>query len=308
MMTIFNNTAHLIGNTPLIKLQNLNSDNKNKLFVKLEMFNPGSSVKDRIALNMIEEAENSGKIKPGDTIVEPTSGNTGIGLALIGAAKNYNVILTMPETMSEERRMLLKGYGAKLILTPGEKGMKGAIEKAEELTTTNKNYFMPQQFKNPANPAMHRRTTGPEILAAVKDNIDYFVAGVGTGGTITGVGQALKEKNPDTKIIAVEPASSAVLSGKKPGPHEIQGIGAGFIPEVLNKEIIDDVLTISDQQAKTTARSMAKKEGLLVGVSSGAAIAASLQIAGKSSEDSVIVTIAPDSGERYLTTDLFAEE
>ena len=304
-MNIFENTANLIGNTPMIKLKNLNTNNDSHLYVKLEMFNPGSSVKDRIALNMIQEAEKAAKIKPGATIVEPTSGNTGIGLALIGAAKNYNVILTMPDTMSKERRMLLKGFGAELILTPGEEGMKGAIQKAEELVTKNDDYYMPQQFTNPANPAIHRQTTAREILADLDKKIDYFVAGVGTGGTITGVGETLKEKYPHINIIAVEPKDSAVLSGREAGPHEIQGIGAGFIPEVLNKDIIDEVITISNDEAHSTARKMASKEGLLVGISSGAAVAASLKISDRQNDDSVIVTIAPDSGERYLTTNLF---
>lgn len=306
-MNIFKNAAELIGNTPLVEI-NMNNNSETTILVKLEMFNPGSSVKDRIAYSMIKEAEDAGKLTPGGTIVEPTSGNTGIGLALIGASKNYNVILTMPESMSKERRMLLKGYGAELILTPAEDGMKGAINRAEKLVNENEDYFMPQQFKNPANPEIHRKTTAQEILTDIGEKIDYFVAGVGTGGTITGVGEVLKEENEETTIVAVEPEDSAVLSGREAGSHQIQGIGAGFVPEILNVDIIDEIVTINNQEAMKTARQMAKKEGILGGISSGAAVAASLKIAEKSPAGSVIVTIAPDSGERYLTTSLFSTD
>ena len=305
-MSLYDNAAQLIGKTPLVKLNNIVPEGAN-LFVKLEMFNPGSSVKDRIAYSMINSAEESGELKPRGTIVEPTSGNTGIGLALIGAAKNYNVILTMPESMSRERRMLLKGYGAELILTSSEEGMKGAISKAEELVAQNDDYFMPQQFKNPANPEIHRRTTAREILDDMNREIDFFVAGVGTGGTITGVGEVLKGNNENIQITAVEPESSAVLSGKEAGGHSIQGIGAGFIPEVLNVDILDRVVTVTDEEAHHTARQMAAREGLLVGISSGAAVAASIKVARDSEPGSVIVTVAPDSGERYLSTSLFAD-
>ncbi len=304
-MSVYQNVSELIGNTPLIKINQLNPNKNTQIFVKLEMFNPGSSVKDRIAYNMIKQAEKNGDLKTGGTIVEPTSGNTGIGLALIGASKYYNVILTMPDTMSKERRKLLKAFGAKIILTPGDQGMKGAINKAQELVANNSGYFMPQQFENPANPEIHRKTTAREILKDIDRPIDFFVAGVGTGGTLTGVAEVLKEENPDTKIIAVEPENSAVLSGNKPGSHEIQGIGAGFIPEILNKTIIDDIITVSNTLARNTTREMAQKEGLLVGISSGAAIAASLRIA-KKHNNKTIVTIAPDIGERYLSTNLFA--
>ena len=303
-MTYKKNVMGLIGNTPLIELKNLNKS-KASIFAKLEMFNPGSSVKDRIALNMIKNAEKTNKLKPGGTIVEPTSGNTGIGLALIGAASSYNVILTMPDTMSTERRKLLKAFGAELILTPGDKGMKGAIEKAEELVAENDNYFMPQQFKNPANPEIHYQTTGPEILKTLDRPLDYFVAGVGTGGTLTGAGKYIKEKNPEAQIIAVEPADSAILSGKKPGSHQIQGIGAGFIPDILDVDLIDDIIAINNEEARIASRKMARQEGLLVGISSGAAIAAATKIASNCSGNKVIVAIAPDSGERYLSTDLF---
>jgi len=303
-MTYKKNVMGLIGNTPLIELKNLNKS-KASIFAKLEMFNPGSSVKDRIALNMIKNAEKTNKLKPGGTIVEPTSGNTGIGLALIGAASSYNVILTMPDTMSTERRKLLKAFGAELILTPGDKGMKGAIEKAEELVAENDNYFMPQQFKNPANPEIHYQTTGPEILKTLGRPLDYFVVGVGTGGTLTGAGKYIKEKNPEAQIIAVEPADSAILSGKKPGSHQIQGIGAGFIPDILDVDLIDDIIAINNEEARIASRKMARQEGLLVGISSGAAIAAATKIASNCSGNKVIVAIAPDSGERYLSTDLF---
>lgn len=300
-MAIYNNVTELIGNTPMIKVK----EDPN-ILLKLERSNPGGSVKDRICYSMIKAAEESGRLKAGGTIVEPTSGNTGIGLALIGAARGYKVILTMPDTMSVERRKLLKAYGAELVLTPGAEGMKGAINKAKELVTENDNYFMPQQFENPANPEIHRKTTAREILEDTGRKIDYFVAGVGTGGTLTGVGEVLKEENPEIQVIAVEPADSAVLSGEEPGPHKIQGIGAGFIPEVLNTKIIDRVIKIGNEEAMEAARELARVHGLLVGISSGAAYAATRKLAGEVSGDKTIVAIAPDTGERYLSTELFA--
>ena len=269
------------------------------IFAKAEFFNPGGSVKDRICLNMIEEAEKSRKIKPGDTIVEPTSGNTGIGLALISAVKGYNLILVMPESMSLERRDLLVAFGAQLILTPAWKGMKGAIEKAEEILAESTNYFMPNQFSNPANPDMHRKTTALEIWETMDGKIDAFVASVGTGGTITGVGEVLKEKNPAIKVIAVEPAGSPVLSGGMPGPHKIQGIGAGFIPSVLNTKIYDRIITVEDDEAFYVSKLLAKKEGLLVGISAGANVWASLEVAKELGRDKNIVTVLPDTGQRY---------
>ena len=307
-MNIYKNTGQLIGNTPLTRLSQLNQNQKADILVKLEMFNPGGSIKDRIAYNMIKTAEEKGDLKPGDTIIEPTSGNTGIGLALIGSIKNYPVILAMPESMSKERRSLLQAYGAKLILTAEDDGMKGAIEKAEELVEKNEDYYMPQQFKNKANPEIHRQTTAPEISDDVDGTIDYFVAGVGTGGTLTGIGEVLKKHDSSTQIVAVEPETSAVISGDRPGPHKIQGIGAGFIPDTLNTDIIDQTIAISNEKAMETAKTMATEKGLLVGISSGAAIAASLQLAEEVDEDKTIVTIAPDSGERYLSTELFGDD
>jgi len=267
--------------------------------------NPGGSVKDRIALSMIEAAERDGKLKPGGAIVEPTSGNTGIGLALVGAVKGYRVTLTMPESMSIERRKLLLGYGAELELTPAGDGMQGAIERAEQLVAEH-GYFMPQQFQNPANPQVHRRTTGPEILRQCPDPIDYLVAGIGTGGTITGVGEVLRLAFPTLQIIGVEPADSAVLSGSKPGPHKIQGIGAGFIPDVLSTQLLDEVITVTNDEAIETARKIAREEGLLVGISSGAAMAATLKVATRLAGPATIVTVLPSTGERYLSTELFA--
>jgi cysteine synthase A len=296
----------LIGSTPVVKLRNLPEDGAAEVWAKMESFNPGGSVKDRICLNMIEAAERDGKLKPGATIVEPTSGNTGIGLALIAAVKGYRLILTMPDTMSEERRSLLAAYGAHLILTPDTKGMGGAIHKAEELLQEHPDYFMPQQFNNPANPEMHRKTTAVELLQQFK-RIDAFVAGVGTGGTITGVGEVLKSKGKNTHIIAVEPASSPVISGGEPGYHKIQGIGAGFIPAVLNRDILDQVITILDAEAVTYARRLASEEGLLVGISSGAACAAALKVARKLGKGHTVVTIFADKGEHYLSTDLFSD-
>jgi len=303
---IFNNIYELIGNTPMIKLNRLTDEGMAEVLVKLESFNPGSSVKDRIALSMIEKAEEMGLIKPGDTIIEPTSGNTGIGLAMVGAAKGYKVILVMPETMSIERRKLMKAYGAELVLTDGKKGMRGAVEEAERLAKEN-GYFMPQQFKNIANPQIHMKTTAQEILKQTEGKIDMFIAGVGTGGTITGVGRILKREIPNIKIVAVEPKDSPVLSGGQPGPHKIQGIGAGFIPDILDKDVIDEVITVTTEQAFQTSRNLAKKEGILVGISSGAAIFVALSKAMDLGKGKRIVTVAPDTGERYLSTDLFEE-
>ena len=300
-----NQVIELIGNTPVVRLNKMAGKDDAAIWAKIESFNPGGSVKDRICLSMIEAAEKDKKIKPGAIIIEPTSGNTGIGLAMVCAAKGYRLILTMPETMSIERRMLLKAYGAELILTPGSEGMRGAVKRAEELAKENKNYFMPQQFKNPANPDIHRRTTAQEILRQVKKSIDAFVSGVGTGGTITGVGEVLKSKYPGIKIVAVEPAASPVLSGGTPGPHKIQGIGAGFIPDVLNMKIIDSIITVKDDEAKETAVRLAEKEGLLVGISSGAAAFAALKVARELGKGKTVVVILPDTGERYLSTGLF---
>jgi cysteine synthase A len=296
----------LIGSTPVIKLKSLASKNDAEVWAKMESFNPGGSVKDRICLNMIETAEQQGKLKPGATIVEPTSGNTGIGLALIAAVKGYRLILTMPDTMSEERRSLLCAYGARLILTPDTKGMGGAIHKAEELMQEHGDYFMPQQFNNPANPEIHRKTTALELLKQFK-RIDAFVAGVGTGGTITGVGEILKEKMKGVRICAVEPAASPVISGGEPGFHKIQGIGAGFIPAVLNRQILDEVIPVSDEEATACTRRLAAEEGLLVGISSGAACCAALKVASTLGKGHVVVTIFADKGEHYLSTDLFGD-
>jgi cysteine synthase A len=307
-MRTVNNVLELIGGTPIVKLHRLVEPNYADVYVKLESFNPGGSVKDRIAYSMIQAAEEQGLLKPGSVIVEPTSGNTGIGLAMIGAAKGYKVILVMPETMSLERRSLLKAYGAELVLTPGTEGMSGAIRKAEELKQQHPEYFIPQQFENPANPDIHRKTTAIEIFEQMDGRIDAFVAGVGTGGTVTGVGEVLKQRIPDIKIIAVEPAKSPVLSGGKPGPHGIQGIGAGFVPKVLDRDIIDDVVTVRDEDAMNTARRMAHEEGILVGISSGAAVFAALQQAKALGSGHNVVAVAPDTGERYLSTPLFREE
>jgi len=303
---IYNNIYELIGNTPMIRLNRLVTNDMAEVLVKLEYFNPGSSVKDRIALSMIQEAEKRGILKKGDTIIEPTSGNTGIGLAMVGASKGYKVILVMPETMSIERRKLMKAYGAEIILTDGKKGMKGAVEVAERLAKEN-GYFMPQQFKNFANPEIHMKTTAQEILKQTEGKIDVFVAGVGTGGTITGVGKVLKEYIPNIKIVAVEPKESAVLSGGQIGLHKIQGIGAGFVPDILDTSIIDEIVTVSSKEAFETSRNLAKKEGILVGISSGAAVYAALNKALELGNGKRIVTIAPDTGERYLSTELFEE-
>ena len=306
-MSIASNILEKIGNTPLVRINKLNKGQA-EVVVKVESFNPGSSVKDRIAFAMIEAAEKEGKLKPGALIIEPTSGNTGIGLAFVSAVKGYHLILTMPETMSVERRKLAQAYGAEIVLTEGAKGMKGAIEKALELQAQNPGSFIPQQFENPANPAYHKSHTGPEIWADADGKVDAFVAGVGTGGTLTGVAEYLKEKNPDIKIFAVEPDTSPVLTGGKPGPHKIQGIGAGFVPKVLNTSIITKVIGVSSENAGATARAAAAQEGLLVGISSGAALYAALELA-KQPEfaGKRIVALLPDTGERYLSTWLFSE-
>ncbi|MFO7818962.1 MAG: cysteine synthase A [Halanaerobacter sp.] len=301
---IFDNVTELIGETPLVRLNKLTAADSAEVVAKLESFNPGGSIKDRVALNMIEEAEKAGLLEPGDTIIEPTSGNTGIGLALVGRAKGYNVILAMPESMSQERRKILKAYGAEIILTAGEGGMSGSIDKAKQLAQENEDYFMPQQFENQANPDVHRKTTAQEILKETAGELDAFVAGVGTGGTITGTGAVLKEE-ACAEIIAVEPTDSAVISGGKSGSHKIQGIGAGFIPEVLAVDLIDKVVKIDDEEAQQTARDLASQEGILAGISAGAAVAAALKVADKLDKEQRVVVIVPDTGERYLSTSLF---
>jgi len=305
---IANNVFELIGKTPAVKLNKIVEKEWAEIYLKLEFFNPGGSVKDRVAFAMIEKAEKEGKLKKGSVIIEPTSGNTGIGLAMVGAAKGYKVIIVMPDTMSMERRMLLAAYGAEIILTPGRLGMEGAVKKAEELVKQNKNYFMPQQLENFANPLIHEETTAKEIIEDFKDGIDAFVAGVGTGGTITGVGKILKNKFPNVKIIAVEPYSAAVLSGKEPGPHKIQGIGAGFIPKVLDRDVIDEVIAVKDEDAFEVTRLLAKKEGILGGISTGASLWAAIEVSKKLGKGKKILAMAPDSGERYLSTQLFRED
>lgn len=310
MAKVYQGTLGLIGNTPLVEVVNIEKELglKAKVLVKLEYFNPAGSVKDRVAKAMIEDAEEKGILKEGSVIIEPTSGNTGIGLASIAAVKGYRIILTMPETMSVERRNILKAYGAELVLTEGTKGMSGAIAKAEELSKEIPNSFIPGQFVNPANPAMHKRTTGPEIWADTEGKVDAFVAGVGTGGTLTGVGEYLKEQNPDVKIVAVEPASSPVLSEGKGGPHKIQGIGAGFVPEVLNTKVYDEIITIENEEAFEGGKLIAKQEGILVGISSGAALQAAVKLAQRPEyEGKTIVALLPDNGDRYYSTPLFAE-
>ena len=311
MSKIYTSATQLIGHTPLLKVTNYLKDQNIEgveLLAKLEYFNPAGSVKDRIALAMIEDAEKKGILKEGSTIIEPTSGNTGIGLASVAAAKGYRTILTLPETMSVERRNLLKAYGAELVLTEGAKGMKGAIAKADELAKEIPNSFIPGQFVNPANPSVHKATTGPEIWEDTDGKVDIFVAGVGTGGTVTGIGTYLKSKNPNVKIVAVEPADSPVLSGGQPGPHKLQGIGAGFVPSVLNTGIYDEIFTVTTDQAFTTGRLIAHKEGILVGITSGAALYAAAQIAKRpENAGKTVVALLPDSGDRYLSTPMFAE-
>ena len=310
MAKIANKLTDLIGNTPLLELTNYNRVNElgARLIAKLEYFNPGGSVKDRIGFSMIEDAERRGLIDKNSTIIEPTSGNTGIALAFVAASKGYRLILTMPDTMSIERRSLLKALGAELVLTPGAEGMKGAIKKAEELAASIPGSFIPQQFTNPANPEIHRKTTAEEIWRDTDGQVDILVAGVGTGGTLTGVGEVLKQRKPDISVIAVEPFDSPVLSGGKPGPHKIQGIGAGFVPDILNTDIIDEVIKVKNEDAFEAFRMLAKTEGLLVGISSGAAAYAATQVARREeNRGKMIVVILPDTGERYLSTDLFRE-
>lgn len=309
MGKIYKNAAELVGNTPLLEVGNIEKDLglEAKVLVKLEYFNPAGSAKDRIALSMIEDAEEKGILKPGAVIIEPTSGNTGIGLASLAAIKGYRVILTMPETMSVERRNILKAYGAEIVLTDGTKGMNGAIAKANELAAEYENSFIPGQFENPANPAIHRKTTGPEIWRDTDGQVDIFVAGVGTGGTITGVGEYLKSQNPDVKVVAVEPATSPVLSQGKSGPHKIQGIGAGFVPKVLDTKIYDEIIAIDNDDAFAEGRAFAVSEGVLVGISSGAALKAATILAQRpENKGKNIVALLPDSGDRYLSTALFA--
>lgn len=307
MANLANSITDLIGNTPIVKLNRLTDENSADVYVKLEYMNPGSSVKDRIALAMIEAAEKSGKLKEGDTIIEPTSGNTGIGLAMVAAAKGYRAVLVMPDTMSMERRNLLKAYGADLILTPGAEGMNGAIKKANQLAEEH-GYFVPQQFENPANPEIHRLTTGKEIVEQMGDQLDGFIAGIGTGGTITGAGELLKEHYPAIKVYAVEPEDSPVLSGGKPGPHKIQGIGAGFVPKILDTKVYDDVIKIKNDEAFEWARKAAREEGVLGGISSGAAIAAALKVAKELGKGKKVLAILPSNGERYLSTPLYQFE
>lgn len=304
---VFNNINEAIGHTPLVKLNRLTDDNMADVYVKLEFMNPGSSVKDRIALAMIEAAEEAGKLTKDTTIVEPTSGNTGIGLAMVAASKGYKAVLVMPDTMSKERRNLLKAYGAELVLTPGADGMKGAIKKANELAEKD-GYFMPQQFENPANPKIHADTTGPELVEQAKSagfTIDAFIAGVGTGGTVTGVGHVLKENNPNTKVYALEPSDSPVLSGGESGPHKLQGLGAGFVPDTLDTEVYDGIVKVENETAFEYARKLAKEEGILGGISSGAAVYAALEEAKKLGKGKTVVTVLPSNGERYLSTPLF---
>jgi len=304
---IYEDITQLIGNTPMIRLNKVVPENAAEVIVKLESFNPGGSVKDRIALNMIKRAEEEGRLKPGGTIVEPTSGNTGIGLAMVSAVKGYKLILVMPDTMSIERRNLLLSYGAELVLTPGAEGMKGAIKKAQEILELNPGYIMLDQFKNPANPEIHELTTAKEILKDTNGIVDAFVAGVGTGGTISGVGKVLKQYNKDIKIFAVEPEESPVLSGGKPGPHKIQGIGAGFIPDTLNLDVIDEIIKVKERDAFEMSMKLAKQEGILCGISSGANVFAAVEVANRLGKGKRVVTVLPDTGERYLSMHKFFE-
>ena len=311
MSRIYTAADQLIGHTPLLELTNIEKDEglKARLLVKLEYFNPAGSVKDRIARAMIDDAEARGALVPGSVIIEPTSGNTGIGLCAVAAARGYRIIIVMPETMSVERRQLMCAYGAELVLTEGAKGMKGAIAKAEELAKEIPNSFIPGQFVNPANAEAHRQTTGPEIYEDTDGEVDVFIAGVGTGGTVTGVGEYLKSRKPGVKVIAVEPATSPVLSGGKPGPHKIQGIGAGFVPEVLNTGVYDEIITVQNEDAFAAGKRIARRQGVLVGISSGAALHAAIEVAKRpESEGKTIVALLPDTGDRYLSTDLFKEE
>jgi cysteine synthase len=307
-MSIAEDVTQLVGNTPLVRLRRVTEDAVADVVAKLEYFNPGGSVKDRIGVAMIDAAEEAGLLKPDTIILEPTSGNTGIALAMVAAARGYKLVLTMPDTMSIERRVLLRAYGAELVLTPGKDGMPGAIAKAEELAKSDQRYFVPQQFENPANPAIHRATTAEEVWKQTDGKIDFFISGVGTGGTITGVAQVIKERKPEAKFIAVEPAASPVLSGGQKGPHPIQGIGAGFIPSVLDQDLVDEVIAVGNDDALSLARRLALEEGLLVGISSGAAVVAALQVARRpENKGKLVVVVLPSSGERYLSTVLFSD-
>ncbi|MBX4151682.1 cysteine synthase A [Paenibacillus sp. FSL W7-1279] len=308
MAKVVNNVTELIGGTPLVRLNRIVPEDSAEIYLKLEYQNPGASVKDRIAISIVEEAEKDGRLKPGDTIIEATSGNTGIGLAMVAAAKGYKAVIVMPETMSLERRNLLRAYGAELVLTPGSEGMNGAVKKAEEILKENAGFFMAEQFKNQANVKIHRETTGPEIVEAIESiggSLDAFVAGIGTGGTITGAGEVLKEQFPDIKVIAVEPAASPILAGGKPGPHKIQGIGANFIPEILNQEVYDEIIHVENDDAFETSRRVAKEEGVLGGISSGAAVYAALKVAKELGKGKRVVAVIPSNGERYLSTPLY---
>jgi cysteine synthase len=307
-MSIAEDVTQLVGNTPLVRLRRVTEGAVADVVAKLEYFNPGGSVKDRIGVAMLDAAEEAGLLKPDTIILEPTSGNTGIALAMVAAARGYKLVLTMPETMSIERRILLRAYGAELVLTPGKDGMPGAIAKAEELAKSDQRYFVPQQFENPANPAIHRATTAEEVWTQTDGKIDFFISGVGTGGTITGVAQVLKERKPDIKFIAVEPSASPVLSGGQKGPHPIQGIGAGFVPPVLDEDLVDEIITVGNDDALNLARRLALEEGLLAGISSGAAVVAALEVARRpENKGKLVVVVLPSSGERYLSTVLFSD-